>query len=288
MVLQSVPDLPYGPNNTARMILDKRAWRTFLEQLLRDPAQLAGYSILKYSANGEVIAADCSCGSGGVTGVICKLSRVRGIRRYVSAMVSSPRSRRNFWLAGELLGDGIDTALPIALIEKRGVAGDAWLVTARLDGLVDLDQVALTLLARLDRNKLRRVKDRLIERIADVVMQLQRAGWRHRDLKASNVMLTDWDSDDARVWLVDLDGLRRARRRGDLDLRPVIRLAASLLGHRSVSTSDGARFLKKLLVRLGDGKGGAWRNLLKTMMREAERYNKRAAGRKTSKLDGFG
>jgi len=263
----------------------ERDWRAFLDQVVRKASELDDYALLKYSDNGEVLSARWTWSSGTMP-IIAKRSRTHGFRQSIAAMLRPTRARRNFIRASHLLHDGIDTALPFALVERGGVAREAWLVSVFVNNLIDLDQIVMTWLPRADARSVRHIKDRLIERVALLFSRLQQAGWYHRDLKASNIMLTNWDRDDARVWLVDLDGLRCGRRHHQIDLRPVVRLAASLRPYRSVSTTDGVRFVKKMIESLGKDSPG-WRKVLRTVATRAVAYNRRAQGRKAGKLDGF-
>lgn len=261
------------------------AWRAFLDIVVSDPTRLNGYAQLKYSQAGEVFSARWNR-SGRSIDVLVKVSRQGGLGHRMARLFRPSRARRNFDRALRLLRDDIATAKPLALIEGGG-DGLAWLISEYIGGLVDLDHIALSLLPRVERRSLRRIKDRLIDRVALLVARLFRAGWRHRDLKASNIMVTDWDGDEARVWLVDLDGLSLRRSRDRLDLKPLVRLAASLQDHPGVTATDGARFLRKLLVLL-EGREDRWRDVLRAIAVRAADYNRRAVRRREGKLDGYG
>lgn len=264
---------------------DDTDWRAFVEQLIHDSRALDRYALLKYSDSGEVLSARWTW-PGGEMDVIAKQNRVFGWRRSMGVMFRATRARRNFERALRLLRDGIDTPVPLALLERRGGSGEAWLVCPFVHDMVDLDQILLTLLPRVDARSLRRVKNRIIDRVADLFARLQQCGWHHRDLKASNVLLTRWDRAEARVLLVDLDGLRRRRRRSAINLKSVVRLAASVRMYSGVSTTDGARFIRRLLTSIHGAPTG-WRDALRTTSARARAYNQRAAGRKRNKLDGF-
>ncbi len=273
-----LPDLEKAPPDDAD-------WRALLEPLIEGPSALSEYALLKYADGGEVLAARWSW-KGATTRVVAKQSRPRGWRRGLSALLRGTRARRNFGRALALLQDGIKTPVPLALLERRGSRREDWLVCPFISGLTDLDGIALTGLPRVEPGALRRVKDRIILRVAELFARLQRSDWYHRDLKASNILLTQWDRDDACVWLVDLDGLFRRRRSAALNLRPVVRLGASLLSYPLVTTTDGARFVRCLLTSIR-GTAVGWREVLRTVSAQAHAYNRRAAKRKHNKLDGF-
>jgi serine/threonine protein kinase len=70
-----------------------------------------------------------------------------------------------------------------------------------------------------------------------MIAAFHRAGFSHRDLKASNILVqlpTDSSAAPA-VWLVDLKGVSKdTSTNAAKELRALTRLAASLLGYRSL------------------------------------------------------
>ncbi len=293
---------PRGLKSAARPLPTVQQWETLLHQLTTDPTGLPGHTLLKYSRNGEVFRAKLAADDGAID-VICKQSRVRAFyQRLGSAFVGS-REHRNFDRALTLLEAGINTAVPLAVIQRRRPRREAWLVTEFVPDLVDLDQVVLRLLPRLKCRRARRAKDTIIEAIADLLGRMERCGLTHRDLKASNILLNHWDgaAGPAAVWLVDLDGLGRRRflQRADVvnhrgrprglkpaARQPAARLAASLLSYTTVTRSDYCRFLQAYLVRTGSPPE-AWKKHFRRLSRQASDYVRRARLRKAHKLDGY-
>jgi serine/threonine protein kinase len=187
-----------------------------------------------------------------------------------------------------MLTIGVNTALPLALIERRSPR-EAWLLTTYIPDLVDLDNAILQLLPRLERQRRYSVKNTIASEVAGLLVCLHSNGLTHRDLKASNIMLTSWDgrAGPAKVWLVDLDGLGRLPRIGNARRwRSLTRLAASLRGHSSITHSDYARFLKSLMRQLGIPQT-EWKRHYRDLAKEADTYVRRAGRRKMGKLDGF-
>jgi hypothetical protein len=190
--------------------------------------------------------------------------------------------------AEALLRCGINTAQPLAIIERR-TTGEAWLTTAFITGLVDLDEVALTRLAQFEAPRQRQVKSSLLAAVVDLCARLETDGLYHRDLKASNILLADWAGRDGpvRPYLVDLDGvLRRSRWRAARRWRPLVRLAASLADYTSITRTDYARFLKAYLAVSG-APSEDWKPRFRTLGKRIDQYVRRARLRKTDKLDGF-
>ncbi|MBI4718583.1 MAG: hypothetical protein HY763_12310 [Planctomycetes bacterium] len=260
------------------------------EALIGLPAHreaMPGYSVLKCSHDAEVFRVQLG-GKAGPRDVVVKVRRRRGLAANLAARLGSDPARREFQTAVALHAAGVATARPVALLE-RSTRRESWLITEYLAGGCDLDQVVLVLLPRLDPARLRSVKSTLVSSLADLACAMQRQGFRHRDFKASNIMVTSWDgaSEPPRAWLVDLEGVRCARAAtGTRRLTPLVRLAASLLDYASLSHTDYARFLRTYHARSGEPER-SWRASFRAIAVEAELYRRRSRGRKTHKLDGF-
>ena len=262
-------------------------WRPWLAQLVAAPALLPGYSVLKYSKNGEVFRARFGGGDDQPHDVVCRFSRSDG--RGASLLKRPSRAQRNLRRAVRLLHVGVDTAIPMARIERTATPRSSWLVTEFVADVVDLDQIVLTLLSHLDRRALRKVKAALSEALVDLFARLYDARLYHRDLKASNILITHWDGREGPVgtMLVDLDGLHHrrwwtARRRW----QPLVRVAASLREYPALCRTDFARFLQRYLSRVGIPTAN-WKAHYRRLARNAIDYARRSQLRKAHKLDGF-
>ncbi|UCC30595.1 MAG: hypothetical protein JSU86_20670 [Phycisphaerales bacterium] len=264
-------------------------WRPQLSLLAADPKSLPDCTALKYSTSGEVLRARLEARDSAID-VICRQSRVHGIWRRLASSFAPSRERRNFARALQVAEIGINTAIPLALIERRRPRRQAWLVTAYVPDLVDLDQVALRFLPQLGLRRGHRVKDAISEAVIEVLDRMERNNLSHRDLKASNILLKNWDGvgGSVTVWLVDLDGLCRYRYLGaGRRWRPVMRLAASLLSYTTVTRSDYCRFLKRYLAGRTGSTRGTWQQLYRKLAQQAGDYARRAMRRKGHKLNGF-
>ncbi|MEL6906948.1 MAG: lipopolysaccharide kinase InaA family protein [Planctomycetota bacterium] len=115
----------------------------------------------------------------------------------------APRPSRAFnavALALEFQGAGVLTPRPYAAFRD---AGDA----ATVDGLATRFVDAPDLGARLCAEP--QSQHDWMRAAADAIARLHEAGFRHRDLKGSNVLLDEIGGERA-VWFLDLDGARRA------------------------------------------------------------------------------
>ncbi len=267
------------------------AWRQWLEHVAVDPSVLPGYATLKYSKSGEVfraMVAETSGPTGGTLQVACRVTHSESYGTTWTAWRRS-RARRNFHRAMALLRAGIDTAIPLAWMERPSTPRTSWLVTAYVGEVVDLDQIALTLLPQMDRRASQKARNGVVDAVVELLVRLDRAGLHHRDLKASNILITNWEGRETRLrpMLVDLDGLHPRRWWSPRERRqPLIRLAASLRDYPGLTRTDFARFLLRYLTQAGRPRA-EWKTHFRRLARDATLYAQRSQLRKTHKLDGF-
>lgn len=263
-------------------------WERLLARLLDDPTALSDYEVLKHSDKGEVFRARFSW-QDSFLNVVCKQSRTRGFWRGLAARWRESKERADFDRGLALIRGGIATALPLAVIGRKSPVPEAWLITEFLGGAVDLDQLILTKLPRLAPNRRHAVKNAIIKAVADFFVCLHQRGFHHRDLKASNIILTNWESrgEPVCVWLVDLEGLQAEGSSSEQNRwQPLMRLAASLLGYAMINRSDYCRFLKAYLARAGFPRE-SWKERYRSLAAQAADYLRRSQSRKTHKLDGY-
>ncbi len=256
-------------------------------QLVGDHSALSGYVTLKYSKGSEVFRARRIDEEGRSLDLVCRFNR--GEAKGAAILGRLSRAERNLRRAVCLLEAGIDTAIPLARIERTSSPRSSWLVTEFVADVVDLDQIVLTLLPRYDRTTLRKVKLALSEELVELFARLNDARLYHRDLKASNILFTQWDGRGAspRPMIVDLDGLH-ARRWWDQrrSWQALVRLSASLRDYPALTRTDFARFLQRYLVRMAIP-AKQWKAHFRRLARQAGEYAERSKSRKSDKLDGF-
>ena len=261
-------------------------WREFLLDLIRDSAGPPGCEVLKWGMDGQVLRGWIAMMGVGRQ-VICRQHRPAGGLKRIAGLFRSTPERKLLERAAWLLEAGIATARPLALLERGGFDKAGWLITDEVPDAVDLDQFVLTILPRLEPGDRRNAKRALGAALATLLEQLERRGLYHRDLKASNILLTDWcDVARLRLWIVDLEGLRRRGWWGGRRWQPVVRLAASLLDYATITRSDFGRFLRVYLDRAGIPKT-QWRARFGELGRKARVYREAARRRKQGKLDGY-
>ncbi len=257
--------------------------RAGLETLVANPAGVSGRVVFKTSGTVEVFGCRLGDGENGLD-VVCKRSLASGWRARLAGVLRGSRERRNWDRANALVADGIPTAGPIAYLERGWWKREGWLITEAIDGVVDLDRVLGGLVVGVGRDRRRVVVDGVVRCLADLFERLVEKGWRHRDFKASNVLLTGWDAgaEGCRAWLVDLDGLEKVGRVSVADeRRMVVRLAASLSGAVGLSRADRCRFLRRVCG------GGDWKSVWREVQAAVGVYNAKAKLRKRGKIDSY-
>ncbi|MFQ5463889.1 MAG: lipopolysaccharide kinase InaA family protein, partial [Phycisphaerae bacterium] len=261
-------------------------WRESLGRLCSSAGGLEHSITLKDSDTTRVIQGVLSVGAARFD-VVCKQFRRQGWGRRIMAPLGGSRAERHRRCAVHMLQAGLSTAVPLAQVRVPGPSFCEWLISERILDAVDLDQLVSSELSRLDPRTRRRAKQTIGEAIAGFLatMQAQRLG--HRDLKASNVLITNWNAEGVppRIWVVDLDGLRKQPFRPN-ETRQLVRLAASLVGCRDLSATDYARCLRRYLS-ITEGDAASWRPTFAAVSRRARAYVLAAAQRKRGKLDGY-
>jgi len=265
---------------------DASAWRRALQSFIADPRSMTDATTLKYVPGAEVVRATIAHGGDNLT-LIAKHHSAESVGARLSALVGGSRARRNFDRAVALARSGIHTALPLAMIERARPVRESWLFTAYVPDLIDLDRLVLAVLPRVRAKDLPRIKRRVGQAVVTLLQRLAQSGWHHRDLKASNILIRQYENNEepAQAWIVDLDGLSPATGPGaKRERQRLVRLAASLKGYAVVTRADTARFLRTYFE--GESETRDWHGEFRPLSRDAQRYADQSRRRKGHKFDG--
>ncbi len=261
--------VPGSPVSTLK--LDARDWEEWLSDPLRWLKPQDRRDLLKDSASATVCRGRLPRDAGAID-VVCKRSCARNVFKRLQNLVRPSRPMMTWRRAHALLHRQIATARPLAVVERRRgpLLVDSILITEYIPHANDLDTLLTVAMRELPAAEAIRLKSQVSYALAAVVRRLLERGFVHRDFKAPNIIV-QWDRQSPpRILLIDLDGLRRSRRRAHGEIRMLMRLNVSLDHCRRVTRTDRLRFLLRYLQRIGPS-AGDW----KTIWRQVERVSER-------------
>ncbi len=265
---------PVPDSRVSQLRIGKAEWKAILADPRAGLNSADRKDLLKNSPTGIVARGTLSCSEGERLSVVRKVKRPRSRwKRWLSSFRVS-RSLRTWKRGHALLHRRIPTPRPLAVLERRrgGLLCEDILITEFIEHGVDLDTFLTLTLRSQSPERQQRLKSDLIDALVRLVSDLDAHGFVHADLKALNV-LVQWKtegSEPLRVWLIDLDGLRRQRvtDRVRAPIRMMMRLNVSLDHVRRLTRTDRLRFLQRYLMKVARSDGD-W----KTLWRETAHHS---------------
>ena len=252
-------------------------WQETLARIQDDLAKPAAQLLHKSSAGSRVVQLRINRPAGEPAEIICKQGRVDTMAQRLGSWFKGPKEWREFWLGHRLRQIGLPTPLPLACMWRP--AGfchlEGRIVTAFVANALPIDRAVRKLDAAREGRRRSPPLDTLTRRMADVLRTLGDNKLYHRDLKVSNVLVSNCE-DDPQPWLIDLDGVgTEAMPRGSRFRNMLARLVSSL----SESTDLGATQHLRALKQLADRTKGAWKaewNEIQSAAARLERKQRRS------------
>lgn len=207
--------------------------------------------------------------------VALKRFRPRSLGKALKGLFRAGRARRGWWAGHALLQRRIPTPQPLALWEPRRprLIPSGYLVTQWIEGAENLHLWGWRLAETPLPERLRRAAA-LAEILGGLIGRMHAYQIAHRDLKGSNVLVAERDG-VLRAYLIDVDGIRIARRLGHRpQIADLARLAASLEAHPWVTRTVRCRFLLAYTAQFAPGEK-AWKALWQEITRRAARLTRR-------------
>ena len=258
-------------------------WQETLVCIQADLTAPAAQLLHKSSAGSRVVQLRINRPAGEPAEIICKQGRVDTMAQRLGSWLKGPKEWREFWLGHRLRQIGLPTPLPLACMWRP--AGfchlEGRIVTAFVANALPIDRAVRKLDAAREGRRRSPPLDTLTRRMADVLRTLGDNKLYHRDLKVSNVLVSNCE-DDPQPWLIDLDGVGTERRRHQAsgcgprgrgapcsqkpDVRSLLshgprfrNMLARLVSSLSESTDLGATQHLRALKQLADRAKGEWK-----------------------------
>jgi tRNA A-37 threonylcarbamoyl transferase component Bud32 len=243
-----------------------------LAALAADPARPIRdfrHRVVKLSHTSVVVDAELPKAAGHLR-VAYKQSRPGHWWQRVLGRFRPSRALAGWRLGHALRNRGIAAARPVAVCEGTGAQqGNGYLATEWLAGAENLHLYGWRL-AKLDDRRRFLLAGRCLQQLGQLIGRMHAWNVGHGDLKAGNLAVVEHPG-TTQVYLIDLDGVRLARRLSPSDRAGnLARMAVSLTLHPWVSRPLLLRFLLAYLRQLPAPRSAwkpLWRDIAKTCRR---------------------
>ncbi|MBN2447240.1 MAG: hypothetical protein JXO22_10965, partial [Phycisphaerae bacterium] len=278
---------PGDESRASQFVLKKDWWCRQLRDPLRWFADAASESC-KDSHSAQVRRAVLDVDEDHRLPVILKRPLARNGWRRLRMLWVYSRAGRGWRMGNALLHRNLDTARPLAMLERRlgPLVLDSILVTEAIPGARDLETYLREEFDRHAPADWRRHKNALIESLARLLRRFEQRGFVHRDCKAGNILVAPQPA--ARVLWIDMDGVRLTQRASvSARLRALARLHVSLSEIPGLTRTDRVRFLRNYCARFG-ASSTCWRTLWHDVDEVARRRQEARQRRRQWKLSHYG
>ena len=244
---------------------------SFLVKLLDNPEHLLwgeSVHVVKEGRTSRLVRCTLPL-NGMAVPVVYKRIRRRNWLKVLTGLFRESRAQRNWRLGHALLDSGISTPRPLVAVVPRfvGFGRDCFIATEWLEEAVSADSYLQQLRALnvIDRGERLKAAARSL---GVLLGKMHRHGFRHRDLKAQNVLLRV-RSGKTESFVIDLDGAAVAKYTNrSVRVRNLARLVIDLNADPLLSRTNRLVFISAYLREVGDPSWN-WRRLWNALERES-------------------
>ncbi len=207
---------------------------------LSRPGELCNEPVktLKDGADTTVVVKRLEVGGRSIAVVIKSMRKARGARSFCRSLLRT-KAHRNFNTAVKLCENDIPAAWPLASLRFK--SSESIYISEYIENGTDLYSFLMDNLPAGGGQR-QMLKRQLSQEVGGILASLHTAGLWHRDAKASNFIVTQQETGQYRVMLVDMDGIKRyGPRRRRCRFRSLAKLASTLLWHGGIGTTDYLR-----------------------------------------------
>jgi tRNA A-37 threonylcarbamoyl transferase component Bud32 len=207
-------------------------------------------------------------GGKGIKAVL-KSHRVKGGFKGFFRLMAAPRALKNFIAAVKIKQYGLPVAAPLAAVyHKKALFSDRSIyISEYIDGPNLYDFLKDLKAAGGERI---RIMNRISKSLAEIFAGLHGNNLWHRDAKATNFIVWGYGSDNYRVFLTDMDGIKQnPGNNRENQMRGLWQLAASVMGLKTITNSDYLRVFRAYCEKM-DIPAGQGREMLQQIIDNAE------------------
>jgi tRNA A-37 threonylcarbamoyl transferase component Bud32 len=223
--------------------------------LLSEPGKLleGAERTLKEEGDNLVIVKYMTIGNKGVKAVL-KSRKVKGFFKSLAA----PRALKNFIAAVKTKQYGLPVAAPLAAVYHRKAlfCDQSIYISEYIEGPNLYEFLKNVPAAGSERI---RIMKRLSNSLAEIFAGLHGNNLWHRDAKATNFIVWGYSSDNYRIFLTDMDGIKQnSANNRENQMRGLWQLAASVMDLQTITNTDYLRvfraYCEKMDIPAGEGR----------------------------------
>jgi tRNA A-37 threonylcarbamoyl transferase component Bud32 len=212
--------------------------------------------------------------------VVVKRYVYRPIREFIAALARDNPATRAYRNGLSLRLRELPTPRPLLLFHRRqfGLIHESYLITESVQGGAPIDRYLEHRCQELAPGPRGQFTRAFVRQVGRLIRQMHDRGVTHPDLKANNLLVTEGEDRQPRLFLIDLDGVQTWQRVPDRAMiQNLARFAVGFRAHPYITQTDRVRFLRAYLGahRFQQSWKEIWRMLTRWADRKIEQNRRR-------------